>query len=368
MKILCVSHSSGVAGAEKVFARSIQALSSMNDIFLVKPIGIGNFDSLLSKDINIRGSFTLSYRLMGNSTFRIIIKLLLSIPSVFKLTYIIKRNQIEIVYVNTIVNWAGVIAAKICKRKCIVHCHEHPNSFEEYSSTKLDFLLSFIIRHSSAKIIYISEEMKEIWRKRLSYYNDCVVYNPISITSYSSSDAIKKSDIQVIGFAGTLYKRKNVETLIFATSKLLEVFPNVKLIIAGDGPQRDQLEELTKKLGISECVNFVGQVKEMESFYNSIDIIVLPSYAEAMPLVVVEALSYSIPCIVTRNTALSEVICFDNAVFVFSPENINELTLLLENTLPNCRKLSKHLTKNQKNIFKNIGADFDKELLEAIDE
>lgn len=106
-------------------------------------------------------------------------------------------------------------------------------------------------------------------------------------------------DCPIILFVGGLVQRKGIEYLLKAARSTVAILENAKFIIVGEGRRRGYLEQLSKKLGISQNVIFTGRVSfaELPLFYAACDAFVLPSIAEAFGIVIIEAMSAGKPVI-----------------------------------------------------------------------
>jgi len=93
-----------------------------------------------------------------------------------------------------------------------------------------------------------------------------------------------------------------IETAIRAVDALSSDFPRVKLSIAGEGPQRDQLQSMVRKLGLEGVVNFTGKLtpEQIASMYHEADIMLNPTTVDNMPNSVLESLAAGIPVITTN--------------------------------------------------------------------
>jgi 1,2-diacylglycerol 3-alpha-glucosyltransferase len=115
-----------------------------------------------------------------------------------------------------------------------------------------------------------------------------------------------RDDEQLLLFVGRLSAEKNVDGLLQIISE-----KNIKsrLVIVGDGPERDKLEKLTNKLNLKQRVVFLGHRphKEALGIMKACDILILPSKTEVFPMVVLEALALGTPVIATRVGGISEV-------------------------------------------------------------
>lgn len=144
----------------------------------------------------------------------------------------------------------------------------------------------------------------------------------------------------VIGFVGRLFDdHKRVSDLINA-AKLIES-DLIKVLITGDGPDRENLKNLVKELDLLEKVIFVGYQSQPEDFYSLMDILVVPSSREGFGLVAVEAMFYELPVIATKVGGLQEVVVDKETGFLvnpFSPEALAEKIQLLIDQ-PELRKI-----------------------------
>lgn len=94
--------------------------------------------------------------------------------------------------------------------------------------------------------------------------------------------------------------QKDVRTLLLAMSKVRQQEPGVKLLVAGEGPQRNELEALSRSLGLEDCVRFLGWVDDMQPLMEAADIVVLSSVREGMPYALLEAAAMGKPTIGSR--------------------------------------------------------------------
>lgn len=101
----------------------------------------------------------------------------------------------------------------------------------------------------------------------------------------------------IFGAVARLSPEKNLSLLIAAFGAIAATDPASKLLIVGDGPERAALETQVARLGLAARVCFAGARADMARLYPLIDCLVLPSLSEGMPMVVLEAMSRSIPVI-----------------------------------------------------------------------
>lgn len=112
----------------------------------------------------------------------------------------------------------------------------------------------------------------------------------------------------LIGTVGRLTPVKGQVHLLKAMRLLLDQGRKVKLVLVGDGPLRHQLEEMVRKLEMLENVAFLGQRDDTYELMQAMDVFVLPSLSEGIPLVVLEAMVAGVPVLASRVGGIPEVI------------------------------------------------------------
>jgi glycosyltransferase involved in cell wall biosynthesis len=101
----------------------------------------------------------------------------------------------------------------------------------------------------------------------------------------------------VIVFAGRLNPEKNLSQVLRTLSENREKQPPLKLIVAGQGPSKPELERQAAELSLKDQVIFLGNVTSLRKVYAVSDLLVLPSYTETFGLVVVEAALCGVPAL-----------------------------------------------------------------------
>lgn len=130
------------------------------------------------------------------------------------------------------------------------------------------------------------------------------IYNPVSGELILKTDSIRppisqrnpNREKQII-FIGRLDPQKNPEHLLRAFDRVHEQMPNTRLRLIGTGNLEEFTRELTMKMGLTECVNFEGVCKNMETIYSQADAVVLSSEYEGMPNCLIEAIGCGIPIV-----------------------------------------------------------------------
>ncbi|MBU4536636.1 glycosyltransferase [Patescibacteria group bacterium] len=120
-------------------------------------------------------------------------------------------------------------------------------------------------------------------------------------------DKISNDDL-IIGTIAELHKNKGLKYLIKAFKKLIGEFEGIKLIVIGEGEEREHLEKKLNKYALNDNVFLVGSVSEASRYLKAFDIFVLPSIKEGFPFVLLEAGLAKLPVVASDVGGISELI------------------------------------------------------------
>jgi glycosyltransferase involved in cell wall biosynthesis len=159
------------------------------------------------------------------------------------------------------------------------------------------------------------------------------IYNGIDPDHYVSkgAHADRTSDEDcVVAFAGRLVYGKGADYLIEAIAGLSST-QRMRLLIAGDGPERSRLESLSHSLGIGNIVDFLGLEHDMPTFWQMCDVAVMPSteFIESCPMTTLEAMASGKPVVATRNGGLPELVIDHDTGIVVPPRDKSALAKAL---------------------------------------
>lgn len=175
--------------------------------------------------------------------------------------------------------------------------------------------LTILLSH---KTICVSEKTKEDVEKWPFINNRLVVIH--NGTSRFNLD-VREDKSFTVGAISELHRIKGLDILLIAWSKFIKKH-QAKLVIIGEGEEKQNLENITKKLGISDSVIFKGFVDNARSLLSSFDIFCMPSRSEGMPYTLLEAGLAELPVIATSVGGIPEII----------ESGINGVLVLVENT------------------------------------
>jgi glycosyltransferase involved in cell wall biosynthesis len=111
-------------------------------------------------------------------------------------------------------------------------------------------------------------------------------------------------------FVGRLTAAKGLPILLQALAKLQKIHPDILLTVIGDGEEREYLTAMTNRLGLTNNVNYVGSKSQTQvrEYLQQTDIFVMSSFAEGLPVVLMEAMAAGVPVVATRIAGVSELV------------------------------------------------------------
>lgn len=112
----------------------------------------------------------------------------------------------------------------------------------------------------------------------------------------------------VVGTVGRLSSVKAQDRLLRATQQLILAGYKIRVLLVGEGPMEQFLKELTKHLGLDRVVVFTGHQERVVDYLSAMDVFVLPSLSEGIPMALLEALAIARPVVATRVGGIPEVI------------------------------------------------------------
>lgn len=224
------------------------------------------------------------------------------IKYMFDLKNILKNNNYDVIHIhgNSALMVIETIVAKYSKVPVkIVHSHNTTCSHKV-----LHKLLQPVLNKTANYAFACGEEAGK-WLFQDKNYE--VIKNGIdlSIFTYDEEkrnefrDKINAGNRKVIGHVGNFIYQKNHEFLIDSFNELIKKDKNYLLLLISDGALLEQMREKVNNLGISENVLFLGKTTEVGNYLQAMDIFLLPSHFEGLPVVLIEAQALGLSCIVS---------------------------------------------------------------------
>ena len=265
-----------------------------------------------------------------------------SLSNFFQLLKILKTEKPTLIHAqiwNPVASKYAFLAAKFSKIPLIITEHDpFPLSGHQKIYKKISLKIPAKIITVSLANQNLMEELYPAQTNKLTTIHNGLEKAPTAIST-SRHLHIKKDlfhaglATKIIFSAGTLHPRKGYKLLISSFKKITSKFDNLKLVIAGEGPERPALEKLIKNLDLGKKVVLLGQCNNIAELMQASDIFVLPSLKEAFGLVILEAMQNSLPIIASRIGGIPEIISSEKLGLLTEAGDKNSLIKALSKLL-----------------------------------
>lgn len=298
-RLLCILSSLNVGGAETFMMKIFRALPSEYKIDFVVSADSGDYEE------EVLG--------LGGKIYRIPLRTKESTKVFAELKGIVKENNYRYVLKLCNTPLAGYFDMLACKhggaevlalRSC------NANSFEGASKR----LVNALLRKSLNKLTTVKLAPSELAArytfgdKEVNRGNVKLLHNAVDLAVYKldknarteirQNFGISENDI-LVGHIGRFNRQKNHKRLIEIFKALNDKSPNTRLILIGKGELFAETEEQISRLGLNERVILTGVRSDVPKLLSAMDVLLLPSFHEGMPNVVIEAQATGLPCLIS---------------------------------------------------------------------
>jgi len=272
--------------------------------------------------------YSLKHQTSGNPLIRILNYIYLQAWIAYTLAAL--RNEVDlwIFYLGGEVLILPMIIAKILNKKVLLvlggFTKKEGQIFKDPLYVPLNFLE--IINFSLAdKILVYSKNVISDWG--LDKYKSKTLVAPrhfIDFSQFYVETPLMRREF--IGFIGRFSIEKGILNFVNSMPKVLETKKNVKFFLGGNGPLRDDVLRCINNLSLENNINYVGWIyrDEISKYLNKLKLIVIPSYTEGLPNIMLEAMACGTPVLATPVGAISSIIKDEETGFI------------LENNTPEC--------------------------------
>lgn len=242
------------------------------------------------------------------------------------LVELFKENDYKIVHSH--LNTLSVFPLYAAKKAGVPVRIAHNHSTAGKGETKKN-ILKYTLRpfakinatHYAACSEYAGEWLfgkKSIKNGEVTIFNNAIDIDKFKFNPDVRNEVRKELGIEdkfVVGHVGRFCYQKNHKFLIKIFDEIHKANPNSVLLIIGKGDLEDEIREHTKNLRLDECVKFPGQRNDVNRMYQAMDVFVLPSFYEGLPVVGIEAQMAGLPCVFSSEIT-KEILMTPNAVML----------------------------------------------------
>lgn len=248
-----------------------------------------------------------------------------------ELSQILTQGDFQTIHFNSTNTLPGAMAAKLAKKKVrtifTIHGlsvldpnYQAPWLIKILFKIYFKFFLGFIDRS-----VFVSRYNLEEAKKQGITAQGVVIYNGLDLSDdyfLSREEArqelsslikqeIKEHDY-IIGSVGRLAVQKNYDFLIPLWPEIINILPNARLIIIGEGPEREKLEELIKSANSAEDILLPGETAQASRLLKGFDLFLLPSIYEGLSISLIEAVFAGVNILASDVGGNSEVVGLEN--------------------------------------------------------
>jgi glycosyltransferase involved in cell wall biosynthesis len=242
-----------------------------------------------------------------------------SFATFFRLLTLLKEQRPDVVHTHLgRADSYGRLAARLARVPAIVTT---AHNVEQWKSNFAFRTIDAYTTQFAHRVIACSERVSEHLRAvgTVPMTKVSVIRNGVNLRAWDNSSApanaieLRKSlnctemDF-VIGIVGRLEEQKGHVYLLKAIADLREQLKNLRLLVAGEGTLGDSMKRLVNSLQLSSMVTFAGPRRDMRLVYEAIDLLVMPSLWEGLPITMLETMASGRPVIATAVGGMPEVI------------------------------------------------------------
>lgn len=268
---------------------------------------------------------------------------------------LLDSESIDMIYPIGILSLMSSILAQSASRVPVVTSYQGREDDEVYASLieGNDRFFRNLVRGSIHELMRIA--MKMVYRKvsgitfptklAQTQFNSYMVSEvdtlkeiiPNGIDCDFFSPKNEASSTPLVLYVGVIIRRKGLESLVRAIALVAKNIPRIRLVLIGNGHFAENLRHLSRELGIGASVKALSGIDDgvLLSYYRKANVFVMPTYVDAFPTAVLEAMSCGKPVISTLNSSPEEVLINTGAGLLVHPGNYHELAEAITQVLSN---------------------------------
>ena len=241
-----------------------------------------------------------------------------------------KELELEIIHTHTEFG-TGFLGKMVANRLRIPVIHTYHTMYEDYlhyiangkvvRPSHVKHFIKMFVNHSTG-VVCPSKRVVDTLKRYEVDVPMRIIPTGIDVSRFSRPDITKKDtdqlrdklglhtdDLMILSLSRISYE-KNIHVIVQQFPEVLMSYPNARLVIVGKGPYREDLEELSRQLGVEDYIQFTGEVphEDVAYYYHAADYFVSASTSETQGLTYAEAIASGTQCIVEGNDYLNQLL------------------------------------------------------------
>jgi len=340
MRILYVIDNLEFGGGERVFLQLASGLRERHQI---------------SVAANTGGRLTNELKRLGIESFPIDMTRQISYKPIRQIRHIVRHKEIDVVHSQGArADFFARVAGKLSSIPHIICTVTMPVAGFDVGPIRKGIyrFADCLSERYVDRFIVVSNYLRNtlIERRGLPPESVIKIYNGIEVDRYHPD--LKEASLRnswgippaapLIGAIGRMVWQKGFKYLIEAAPETLEVIPEARFLLVGDGPLRPDLENLARKLNVYDRIIFTGFRSDIPDLLSTMDVLVVPSLLEGFPMITLEAMALATPVVATQIHGITEQIMDGKEGVLIPPRNTDALASAVTQIITD-RELSSRL-------------------------
>lgn len=236
----------------------------------------------------------------------------------YRLARLLRREEVDLLHAHQYTPFFYALTARWLGRRIPVLFTEHGRHFPDYPSRKR-MLANRLLLSRRDRVAAVGESVRQavIANEGIAAERVGVIYNGIDLDAFAKvcqdrdetrrAMGVGPNDLAVIQVARLDYLKDHL-TAVRAVERVAARCPEVRLVLVGEGPEREKIEAEVRQRRLSSCVRFLGLRSDVARLVAAADVFLLTSISEGIPLTVIEAMAAGIPVVATRVGGIGEIV------------------------------------------------------------
>jgi len=237
---------------------------------------------------------------------------------VLRLARLFRREHVDIVHAHQYGPFFySLVARRLCRRPRVLFM-EHGRAFPDYPRRKR-IVANRLLLERRDRVAAVGDAVRKalVDNEGIASERIDVIYNGIDLAPFAAGAHLRDRTRHELGFGerefvivqvARLDPLKDHATAIRAFRRVWQRDSNARLVIVGNGPERQAIEQLVRQLGLTAVVHLLGVRGDVPRLLAGADLCLLTSVSEGIPLVLIEAMAAELPVVATRVGGVEEVV------------------------------------------------------------